>query len=105
MPEKRLLLPPITPLLMESIEPFQWAITIPPLILAIPDTDLFVEGNVGIGTTSPTEKLTIRDPNIAVDAASGEIKFLFDSCVSGGAIGFAKETFNTGGLRFYTQYI
>ena len=64
----------------------------------------YISGNVGIGTTAPGEKLTIRDPNIASDAASGEVRLRFDSGNGGGGIGFAKETFNTGGLRFYTQY-
>jgi hypothetical protein len=61
-------------------------------------------GNVGIGTTGPAEKLTLRDPNMSYDATSGAVKLLFDSGAGGGAVGFEKERFNTGGLRFYTQY-
>jgi hypothetical protein len=62
------------------------------------------EGNVSIGTTSLSEKLVLRDPNIAYNASSGTVKLLFDSGNGGGGVGFEKETFNTGGLRFYTQY-
>lgn len=59
---------------------------------------------MGIGIPTPSEKLTIRDPNIAYDAGSGIVKIRFDSGGGSGGIGFEKETFNTGGLRFYTQY-
>ncbi|WCT13630.1 tail fiber protein [Mucilaginibacter jinjuensis] len=61
-------------------------------------------GNVGIGTTNPSEKLTISDPGIAYNATTGVIKLLFDSGGGRGGMGFEKETFNTAGLRFYTQY-
>jgi hypothetical protein len=61
-------------------------------------------GNMGIGTVGPTEKLTVRDQNIAYDSSSGIVKLLFDSGNGGGGVGFEKETFNTGGLRFFTQY-
>jgi hypothetical protein len=61
-------------------------------------------GNVAIGTTNTSEKFTVSDPNIAVNSSSGVVKILFDSGAGGGALGFEKETFNTGGLRFYTQY-
>ena len=61
-------------------------------------------GTVGIGITNPSEMLTIKDPNIAYDSTSGVVKIRFDSGGGGGGIGFEKETFNTGGLRFYTQY-
>lgn len=61
-------------------------------------------GNVGIGTITPAEKLSIRDPAIPFDAGSGLVKLFFDSGNGGGGVGFEKETFNTGGLRFYTQY-
>ena len=61
-------------------------------------------GNVGIGTTDPTERLTVADPTLAYDATIGIVKLKFDSGNGGGGLGFEKETFNTGGLRFYTQY-
>jgi hypothetical protein len=61
-------------------------------------------GNVGIGTSGPTERLTVTDPTLAYDATTGIIKLKFDSGNGGGGLGFEKETFNTGGLRFYTQY-
>jgi hypothetical protein len=60
-------------------------------------------GNVGIGVTSPSEKLTIRDPNMVWNSSSGTVKIKFDSGSGGGAVGFEKETANTGGLRFYIQ--
>lgn len=61
-------------------------------------------GFVGIGTTNPSEILTIRDPAIPYDANTGIVKIRFDSGGGGGGFGFEKETYNTGGLRFYTQY-
>ncbi|MBB6500883.1 tail fiber protein [Pedobacter cryoconitis] len=61
-------------------------------------------GFVGIGTTNPSEILTIRDPSIPYDSNAGIIKIRFDSGGGGGGFGFEKETYNTGGLRFYTQY-
>jgi hypothetical protein len=60
-------------------------------------------GNVGIGSLT-NELLTLRDASIAFDAPSGIFKLRFDSGGGGGGIGFEKETFNTGGLRFFTQY-
>ena len=63
-----------------------------------------VNHRVGVGITNPSEKVVIRDPNIAYDATSGEVRLRFDSGSGGGGIGFAKEASNQGGLRFYTQY-
>lgn len=65
---------------------------------------LLPAGNVGIGISDPTEVLTLRDPRIPYDSSSGTLKIRFDSGSGGGGLGFEKETYNTGGLRFYTQY-
>ena len=61
-------------------------------------------GFVGIGVTNPSEILTIRDPRILYDSSTGIVKIRFESGGGGGGFGFEKETYNTGGLRFYTQY-
>ncbi|MGY0040607.1 hypothetical protein [Pedobacter sp. NJ-S-72] len=62
------------------------------------------DGFVGIGTDNPSETLTLRDPRIPYDSGSGIVKIRFESGGGGGGLGFEKETYNTGGLRFYTQY-
>lgn len=61
-------------------------------------------GKIGIGTINLSEQLTIRDPSVAYDSSSGGSRIRFDSGYGGGGIGFEKETYNSGGLRFYTQW-
>ena len=64
-------------------------------------------GNIGIGTTSPASLLTLRNSSLANNAASGSVDLTFATTSSGDVgtkISGYKETFNTAGLAFFTQY-
>jgi len=64
------------------------------------------DGNVGIGTDIPVSLLTLRNSSLADDATTGNVDLTFATTASGYGtkISTYKETFNTSGLAFYTQY-
>ncbi|MEJ1242212.1 hypothetical protein WBG78_28950 [Chryseolinea sp. T2] len=63
-------------------------------------------GNVGIGTSFTSSTLSIRNTQLADDAASGmvDLSFRTTSGEWGTKIAAFKESSNTAGMSFYTQY-
>lgn len=66
----------------------------------------FNGGNVGIGITTPVSLLTLRNSSLADNASSGSVDLTFATTLDGigNKISTYKETPNTAGLAFYTQY-
>ena len=62
--------------------------------------------NVGIGTSSPVSLLTLRNPSLADNGLTGSVDLTFATTSSGYGtkISTYKETFNTAGIAFFTQY-
>jgi hypothetical protein len=67
---------------------------------------VWTSSKVGIGTSLPVSLLTLRNSSLADNDLTGSVDLTFATTSSGYGtkISTYKETFNTAGMAFYTQY-